>query len=689
MSSEDATKTAASSFDEDQVQIPLIPDRPDHAARHNVQPNTEESMRKSLEGHVFKLRQYIAGLKQIREKMSNGESVETTETAQVEFIKQQAAFTAAAADAYKKECTRIQDEFRQMQNRCTTAQFNLDALRRQLLDAEKELQTAEANVMPPRPTVGTVPNPPRTSVPSTPASSSTTGTPPTGTTTSQPAAGFPTAPPPTYSSTTGIPPTYSSATGIPPTYGSATGMPGIRPMGGQNTGPTLPPYSQGYMAAHGLPPNQAGQGHMAVHGLPPPSQMSGTPAPVLTPPVPGQSPVPGANPGHFGPGQVPASNSYTQAQYTPIYADSESQKAADKLRAAVGEYHHTNDPDWVMFMDRFWSGLRAANISAEQAKLTLYMCLRGGAYQLACPFMNPRLFPLDTTYQYAARLEELFQPQGEVGQLKMAFVDRVQRPGEHALTYYQQKINLFLRAYPISTHDYDDFYTKAVSGFTNPHMRQYLRVRYPVPKQNIYAFRATISEAATMVRRMHEDGEISERDIVGAEMYDNVPVGGQTHSGTNSKIHQLGGDNQPSSKVCYHCGSADHFVAQCSRKASGLPPVNQATQQPNAKVGVVKTQQTGGGRGRGGKTRGAARGRGRGRGGKAAQGKFYKFRRTDGRISLIQEDENGVLYETHTEEPAKPASGGVNTSGGVNQVGEEVEAFANEYANGPFLGATH
>ena len=104
MSSEEATKTAASSFNEDLVQIPQIPDRPDQAARHNVQPNTEESMRRSLEGHVFKLRQYIAGLKQIREKMSKGESVETTETAQVEFIKQQAAFAAAAADVYKKEC---------------------------------------------------------------------------------------------------------------------------------------------------------------------------------------------------------------------------------------------------------------------------------------------------------------------------------------------------------------------------------------------------------------------------------------------------------------------------------------------------------------------------------------------------------------------------------------------------------
>ena len=266
-----------------------------------------------------------------------------------------------------------------------------------------------------------------------------------------------------------------------------------------------------------------------------------------------------------------------------------------------------------------------------------------------------------------------------MGQLRLAFEARVQRPGEHALTYYQQKMNLFIRAYPAYAHDYEMFYTKAVSGLTNQHMRQYLRVRYPQPRQNVYAFRTEISVAATMVRRMLEDGEISEREVAGAEMYDSIPEGGRNETGTGNKIHQLGGENQPSGKTCYHCGSADHFVAQCSQKASGLPPVNQAGQT----AGVGKTQQSSNNRGRGGKNRGAARGRGRGRGGKAVQSRVYKFRRNDGRISLVQEDENGVMYETHTEELVTPASGR------VNQVGEEVEAFANEHANGPFLGTTH
>ena len=649
MTNEDTTsKEAAASFDEDKIQIPAIPARPDQTAKHAVQPNTEAEKRKNFEDHVLLLRKYIAGLKKVRERIRKGEDTEITEVGQVDFIKQQLAFAAAARDVYQQECDRIQDEFKKMQDRRAAAQFNLDELRKQILDAEKELHTAEARVLPPNPAMGAAPappNPPPATPPCTLANSgATTGTPPTGTTTSQPTASFPTAPPLTYS--------------------SATRITGIHQFGGYAAGPTPPPY---------------GQGHMAAHGLPPPSQMGGTPAPVITTPLPSQGP----NLGPFGPGLPQAAAPYMQTQYLPINSNMEDLKAADKLRAAIGEYRHTNDPDWVMFMDRFWSGLRSYHISTEQAKLTLYMSLRGNAYQLACPFMNPSLFPHDNTYQYAARLEEMFQPQGEIGQLKMAFEARVQRPGEHALTYYQQKINLFLRAYPAHAHDYEMFYTKVVSGMTNQHMRQYLRVRYPQPRQNIYSFRSEISLAATMVRRMLEDGEISEREAAGAEMYDSIPEGGQPNSGPSSKIHHLGGDNQPSSKTCYHCGSADHFIAQCSRKASGLPPVNQAVQPQTTKVGVVKTQQANGGRGRGGKTRGATRGRGRGRGGKSTQSRLYKFRRTDGRISLIQEDENGVLCETHTEEPMTPASGG------VNQVGEEVEAFANEYANSPFLGTTH
>ena len=456
-----------------------------------------------------------------------------------------------------------------------------------------------------------------------------------------PVSGYHTTPPTGYHTT---PPT------APPAYSSTAGVAGIRPVGLQAT-------------LHGTPAPGVGP-----HGLPTPRLGCGTPAPILTAPL---------GPAEHG---VPPSV-LNQIEYPPIIATPEELKAADKLRNLTGEYRHNNNPTWTGFIDRFYSGLRSCAIGMEQAKQILYMSLRDDAFDLASPFMNPTRFPGDTTYQYVARLQELFQPGSESGQIKMAFEARTQRPGEHALTYYQHKVGLFLQAYPEGTQDFDMLYTKVISGLVNTEMRKYLRTRYPEPRAAVHKFRAEIAAASTMVRRMLMDGEISDREATGAEMYDSIPDSGKQNPSNRNKIHQLGGDATAPKGVCFYCGQPGHFVAQCDRKAAGLPA---AAQTQAAKVGVVKNQQANGGRGRGGRSRGSFKGRGRGKG-RSGPGKFHQYRRRDGRISFLQEDEDGVMHEVVVDaEPAAPASGE------VHQVGEEIAAFAEEHANGgPFLGATH
>ena len=148
-SNEENTKTAPE-LQVDQIQIPVAPERPSYPARCAVQPNDEETRRKDFEEHLHKLKQYLAGLDQVR----SGANTNITEEGQIEFIKEQLAYTQASQQMYQLECDRINDTYKQLAARHTARQDRLSQLLQELELAREEVRVSGEQLQPPKPATG-------------------------------------------------------------------------------------------------------------------------------------------------------------------------------------------------------------------------------------------------------------------------------------------------------------------------------------------------------------------------------------------------------------------------------------------------------------------------------------------------------------------------------------------------------
>ena len=235
-------------------------------------------------------------------------------------------------------------------------------------------------------------------------------------------------------------------------------------------------------------------------------------------------------------------------------------------------YIRTN-MSWDQYMDLFTTEKSDYSLlTDEDFKKILYSKLTGEAFQMASPEyhpLKPDLKPL-TFQHYAKKLGNLFEPESESGQAKLIFEQRIQLQGEHPADYFQNKLGLFHRAYKRSHRDYQFFYNKVIVGLVNQEMRNFLRLQIPKPVENFKLFRESMMEIATVVRRKYLDGEIGEAEAMGAESYA-IVQSVKTNQARNEAINALTG--QKPKGHCYFCRSREHYIAQCPRKAAGLPAV--------------------------------------------------------------------------------------------------------------------
>ncbi len=241
------------------------------------------------------------------------------------------------------------------------------------------------------------------------------------------------------------------------------------------------------------------------------------------------------------------------------------------------------EQSWDLYMDRFLLEVSDYNLLTNMdVKKVLYSKLSGEAYEMASPQFNPT----NDTYknmdvkEYAKALGNLFEPASESGQAKIVFEQRVQIAGEHPTVYFQHKLGLFKKAYKAEHRDYEYFYSKLIIGLINQEMRNHLRLMIPEDMTNTQKFRQNIISVATMVRRKYIDGEIHESEALGAEAFA-IPSQYANKTRTslgqkNSTIHAIAGMKP---RVCYHCRSKEHFIAECPRKAAGLPAAVQSLQR--------------------------------------------------------------------------------------------------------------
>ena len=372
------------------------------------------------------------------------------------------------------------------------------------------------------------------------------------------------------------------------------------------------------------------------------------------------------------PQPVPENQELSAAQQTVLRNEIVNLKRLAP-RFVLGEH------SWDIYMDRYLLEVSDYNLLTNMdIKKVLYSKLSGEAYEMASPQFNPT----NDTYkemnvkEYAKALGNLFEPASESGQAKLMFEQRVQIAGEHPTVYFQHKLGLFMKAYKTEHRDFDHFYSKFIIGLINQEMRDYLRLMIPEDLTNTQKFREKIITVATMVRRKYLDGEINESDALGAEAFA-IPSQYANKIGTslgkkNSTIHAISGMKP---RVCYHCRSKEHFIAQCPRKAAGLPAAIQSLKRDKETYNsFIPTEKKD-------KKKGSNMLQQKGKTGKM----MFVFEDENGDLQCeeLEEDPSKVDEETDNENPD-------NEELGVNFIAENEELGFTEsdFIHGSFVGFT-
>ena len=393
-----------------------------------------------------------------------------------------------------------------------------------------------------------------------------------------------------------------------------------------------------------------------------------------------------------GIGDVFAENAVANPQFpagwNPQYENALGRQRADFKKLAP-KFVRGQMP-WDMFMDLFTTEKADYQLLGDvYCKKILYSKLTGEAFQMASPEYHPgKPEYRDLSFlHYAKKLGNLFEPESESGQAKLTFEQRVQLQGEHPSDYFQSKIGLFHRAYKKTHRDYEFFYNKVIIGLINQEMRNHLRLNLPKPLENTKAFRDKMMDIATVVRRKYLDGEISEAEAMGAEAYATI----QLSDVNGARVESINAFSGQQKGNCYHCRSKDHYIAQCPRKAAGLPATVSSFQDkresylPVLYPVVRKVRSTGPKN-----TMSITLPNNK------PKNRFQQFRKQKGkagRIMFVYEEEGELQCEPVEEEEdinvAPASTEQEEAQEGVNIVEDQEEYSESDYIPGSFLGQNH
>ena len=413
------------------------------------------------------------------------------------------------------------------------------------------------------------------------------------------------------------------------------------------------------------------------------------------------------------------------------YWEDRSSRAEQEIGKSAPKFEMDQGIPWTDFMVAFRSALKAGEKDLLDAhkKRMLYNNLRPKAQRLVGISNVPEEHERKTFVQYYTLLGHVFEPPAESEQMKLEFEARIQQQGEHPQIYYTDKRNLFQRAYPVAQRDYEMFFGAVISGLINLIMKEQLRNWVPLrcTAATEIEFAEQIVHKANVLRKRYIAQEISEAECYGAEAmlqscsYRSVGEGHETTLGRiGSGSRQI--KNEPvyalqeaaranrgggyADRKCYHCNQTGHYIAQCPRKANGLPAVvsidspgaepeeyEDQTEQENAAVNALGgyynrqfNPQKGYNANRGGFNRPGNRNRGS-KTGYPGRGKpRYQQNR---RVAYIYEDEHGVTQfeeDGAVDQDPTPQEGAAVEAAGqsVNALPEGAEE--GDFIPTPFLG---
>jgi hypothetical protein len=260
------------------------------------------------------------------------------------------------------------------------------------------------------------------------------------------------------------------------------------------------------------------------------------------------------------------------------------------------KYEHNKGMPFSMFLSAFKTAITGCveRMTEMQVILMLHSKLGPEALMLIGEECAPERHPDKTFVQYCDMIQEIFEPAAESESMKIDFRSRVQGPNEYPQLYYKDKKNMFYRAYPVGERDYKFFFGAIIDGLLNPHMKDKLRYFTPdkCSADTEPKFYQELLHTANVIRTKMMAKEISEAEGLGTQasaqscsyqvvnpkeeynmrVFKNEPVYAVP---PRARPFKPPNGDLPDDRVCYYCGKKGHFIAQCTRKAGGLPPINQ------------------------------------------------------------------------------------------------------------------
>ena len=207
----------------------------------------------------------------------------------------------------------------------------------------------------------------------------------------------------------------------------------------------------------------------------------------------------------------------------------------------------------------------------------LYACMTGEALRLAGRRSWPKneeMINLNFN-QYSNKLRLLFEPPSESESSRHEFRARLQQRGENPLMYCSDKVQLYERAWPTAQRDMVTMLDEITAGLLNESLRKEMRRS---KARNEVDYDHDLRFAVNSLRKQLLAGELPEEEGEGLELQSSTMsyIAAQKSAQAafvkaEPGVFAFNNRNTAKVKRCYHCQQQGHFVANCPRKASGLP----------------------------------------------------------------------------------------------------------------------
>ena len=211
-----------------------------------------------------------------------------------------------------------------------------------------------------------------------------------------------------------------------------------------------------------------------------------------------------------------------------------------------------------------WEKVNQINVIPDEdfKKFALLSAFTGKAADMVrCLGPDQTIFGQLTSKQLGERIAQIFQPEAESAMARVEFAQRKQSAKENIAVYAEQKIALFMLAYPLGQANYPTLLTEFVKGVYNPVVKKRIRIRNP---GNINDLRNAAVEIVAIERESYLEGYGDATSLDGLSA---VTTFESNNTGQEPMdIDKIGAIKSQQKMIkCWYCNKKGHRRSECRK----------------------------------------------------------------------------------------------------------------------------